>query len=223
MLPEAAKAAGIGQRLGGTPKAMSDGESGESLIPGSRFVDLKAGQAVLWTGDMLHRGRTPAGRERLTLSCSWSRWNGIVSVHIFDRLIRQSSANLALRYAMHNLHIARCSAGINAPLPDYRDRTMLWKLDPAVREALPTEWMKTSWDRWLLTQNTTSERFMGPNPNFKEKVGEQKLQGLGKGSMIDGVGDGVSTEELLEAQAAAAERVRSVELDLAAAPAADDA
>ena len=64
---------------------------------------------------------------------------------------------------------------------------------------------------------------MGPNPNFKEKVGERKLQGLGKGSMIDGVGDGVSTEELIEAQAAAAERVRNVELDVATAPAAHDA
>ena len=32
-----------------------------------------------------------------TLSCSWSRWNGM-----------------------------------NSPLPDYRDRTMVWKLDPAV-------------------------------------------------------------------------------------------
>ena len=173
LLPEAAKRIGVGQRLGGTPKAMSDGESGESLIPGSRFVDLKAGQAVLWTGDMLHRGRTPAGRERLTLSCSWSRWNGI-----------------------------------NAPLPDYRDRTMVWKLDPKVRDALPTEWMKTAWDRWLLTQNTTSDRWMGPNPNFKEKEGERKLAGLGKGSMVEGVGDGVSTEELLEAKTAAADRIQ---------------
>jgi hypothetical protein len=180
ILPEAAKQAGIGQRLGGSSKGMSDGEGGESLIPGSRFVDLKAGQAVLWTGDMLHRGRTPEGPERLTLSCSWSRWNGI-----------------------------------NAPLPDYRDRTMVWKLDPAVRDALPTEWMKTSWDRWLLTQNTTADRWMGPNPNFKEKQGERKLHGLGKGSMIDGVGDGVSTDEVLELEAtkaAAAERVRHAEM-----------
>ena len=58
---------------------MSDGEGGESLIPGATFVDLKAGQAVLWTGDMLHRGRTPVNTERLTLSCSWSRWNGLNS------------------------------------------------------------------------------------------------------------------------------------------------
>ena len=79
LLPEGAKLEGHGSRLGGTPKAMSDGEGGESLIPGATFVDLKAGQAVLWTGDMLHRGRTPVNTERLTLSCSWSRWNGLNS------------------------------------------------------------------------------------------------------------------------------------------------
>ena len=77
LLPEGAKLEGHGSRLGGTPKAMSDGEGGESLIPGATFVDLKAGQAVLWSGDMLHRGRTPVNTERLTLSCSWSRWNGL--------------------------------------------------------------------------------------------------------------------------------------------------
>ena len=85
---------------------------------------------------------------------------------------------------------------------------MVWKLNPAVRDALPTEWMRTAWDRWLLTQNTTADRWMGPNPNFKEKEGGRKLKGVGKGSMIEGVGDGVSTEELLEAKAAAADRVQ---------------
>ena len=88
---------------------------------------------------------------------------------------------------------------------------MVWKLDPKVREALPTEWMKTSWDRWLLTQNTTSDRWMGPNPNFKEKEGERKLSGLGNGGMVGGVGDGVSTDEIVEAaKLAAAERVGAV-------------
>ena len=26
-----------------------------------------------------------------------------------------------------------------------------WQLDPVVREALPYEWMKTTWDRWAET------------------------------------------------------------------------
>ena len=34
--------------------------------------------------------------------------------------------------------------------------------------------MKTSWDRWLLTQNITAERWGGPNPNFKEKEGGER-------------------------------------------------
>ena len=143
------------------PTAATDSGS-SSLMPDSRFINLKAGQALLWTGDMLHRGRTPAGQERLTLSCSWSKWN----------------------------------ACMHAPPPDYRDRTVAWKLEPAVRAALPTEWMRTAWDRWVQTQNTTAERWMGPNPNFKEKEGVQTLRGSGEGSMVGGVGDGVSSSSV---------------------------
>lgn len=36
-----------------------------------------------------------------------------------------------------------------APVADVRHA---WQLDPAVREALPYEWMKTAWDRWAETQ-----------------------------------------------------------------------
>ena len=38
---------------------------------------------------------------------------------------------------------------------------MVWKLDPKVREALPTEWMKTSWDRWKMLQGNQT-----PLPKF---------------------------------------------------------
>lgn len=85
LLPAAAKQVGVGVRCGGTPQAMSGSrpggggaDSGVSLMPRARFVDLRAGQALLWSGDLLHRGRTPVSAgERLTLSCSWSRWNGV--------------------------------------------------------------------------------------------------------------------------------------------------
>merc|ERR1712217_998879 len=96
---------------------MSEGRGGQSLMPGATFVVLQPGQAVIWNGDMLHRGRTEKGVERLTLSCSWSRWNGC-----------------------------------NVPPPPVIDSTVRWKLDSVVRDALPTAWMKLSWDRWLLTQ-----------------------------------------------------------------------
>ena len=29
---------------------------------------------------------------------------------------------------------------------------MAWQLDPAVREALPHEWMKTAYDRWAVNR-----------------------------------------------------------------------
>jgi ectoine hydroxylase-related dioxygenase (phytanoyl-CoA dioxygenase family) len=36
--------------------------------------------------------------------------------------------------------------------PAVADARNAWQLDPVVREALPHEWMKTSWDRWAETQ-----------------------------------------------------------------------
>ena len=36
--------------------------------------------------------------------------------------------------------------------PSVADVRHAWQLDPAVREALPHEWMKTAWDRWAETQ-----------------------------------------------------------------------
>ena len=48
-----------------------------------------------------------------------------------------------------------------------RDRTVAWKLNPAIRAALPTEWMRRSWDRWLVTQQVDGDRWMGPNPAYK--------------------------------------------------------
>lgn len=36
--------------------------------------------------------------------------------------------------------------------PKVEDARMAWQLDPAVREALPHEWMKKAWDRWAATR-----------------------------------------------------------------------
>lgn len=73
---------------------------------------------------------------------------------------------------------------------------MAWKLVPAVRAALPTPWMRLAWDRWRATQNTTSDRWVGPNPAFRERRDGQgmRLSGLGReGGMEGGVGDGVTS------------------------------
>ena len=43
-----------------------------------------------------------------------------------------------------------------------------WQLDPAVREALPHEWMKTTWDRWAETVklgDTLEDRYTGYDIN----------------------------------------------------------
>ena len=48
--------------------------------------------------------------------------------------------------------------------PAVADARSAWQLDPAVREALPHEWMKTAWDRWAATQklgDTLEDRYAG--------------------------------------------------------------
>ena len=46
--------------------------------------------------------------------------------------------------------------------PSVADARHAWQLDPAVRAALPHEWMKTAWDRWSETQklgDTLEDRY----------------------------------------------------------------
>ena len=48
--------------------------------------------------------------------------------------------------------------------PSVADVRHAWQLDPAVREALPHDWMKTAWDRWAETQklgDTLEDRYPG--------------------------------------------------------------
>jgi hypothetical protein len=48
--------------------------------------------------------------------------------------------------------------------PAVADARNAWQLDPAVREALPHEWMKTAWDRWAETSklgDTLEDRYAG--------------------------------------------------------------
>lgn len=46
--------------------------------------------------------------------------------------------------------------------PKVEDARMAWQLDPAVREALPHEWMKVAYDRWAVTRklgDTLEDRY----------------------------------------------------------------
>jgi hypothetical protein len=42
--------------------------------------------------------------------------------------------------------------GLSDEEPKVEDARMAWQLDPAVREALPHEWMQTAYDRWAATR-----------------------------------------------------------------------
>lgn len=46
--------------------------AGGAPMPGAVAVSLKAGQAVFWTGALLHRGNMRQDRERTTLECHWT-------------------------------------------------------------------------------------------------------------------------------------------------------
>ena len=45
---------------------------GGSPMPGAVSINLKAGQAVFWTGALLHRGNMRHDKERTTLECHWA-------------------------------------------------------------------------------------------------------------------------------------------------------
>lgn len=48
--------------------------------------------------------------------------------------------------------------------PSVADARRAWQLDPAVRSALPNEWMKVAWDRWAETKklgDTLEDRYAG--------------------------------------------------------------
>lgn len=46
--------------------------SGGKPMPGAVAINLKAGQAVFWTGALLHRGNMRYDKERMTLECHWA-------------------------------------------------------------------------------------------------------------------------------------------------------
>lgn len=69
---------------------------------------------------------------------------------------------------------SRWSAPSPEKEPSVADARSAWQLDPAVREALPHEWMKTAWDRWAQTQklgDTLEDRY-APYDIGRIKAGE---------------------------------------------------
>jgi hypothetical protein len=73
--------------------------------------------------------------------------------------------------------------------PPVADARHAWQLDPAVREALPHEWMKTAWDRWAETQRL--------GETLEDRYAEFDLRRIKAGEVLGWRGE-------LERQAAAA-------------------
>lgn len=112
-----------------TGTAMTGGvngnHSGDSIMPGAQVVPIKSGQTVFWNGNGLHRGRTSEGVERISLAGGWAG----------------PPPGGWAGYEPTDAQQDQFPAGI-----------IQWKLNPAYRDALPSEWMKISWDRWLSVQ-----------------------------------------------------------------------
>ncbi len=88
---------------------------GGKPMPGAVAVKLKAGQAVFWTGALLHRGNMRQDKERMTLECHWAcpppvapprgpnGWFGPVSKHwLLKNGVRDSFNSSVMKQAYDN-------------------------------------------------------------------------------------------------------------------------
>lgn len=73
--------------------------------------------------------------------------------------------------------------------PKVTDARWAWQHDPAVREALPHEWMKTAWDRWAETEKL--------GDTLEDRYAEWDIKNIKSGQVVGWRGE-------LEKQAAAA-------------------
>ena len=86
-----------------------DGKSGHAPMPDAVPIRLKAGQGLVRNGVTIHRGRTKADKERLTMSWGWSKGSSGEWMHTGAQLMsspertRRCAANLKLP------HISRAS------------------------------------------------------------------------------------------------------------------
>jgi hypothetical protein len=80
-------------------------------------------------------------------------------------------------------------SGTSTEEPSVADARFVWQSDPAVREALPHEWMKTAWDRWAEKQKL--------GDRLEDRYSEFDIQQIKTGKELGWRGE-------LERQAAAA-------------------
>jgi hypothetical protein len=105
---------------------------GESILPNVTAVRLRAGELMIRDGKNVHRGHSQRTGERLTLAGGWggSRPGAVGSSVLSGGEQGESQVTDVRGY---------------------------WQLDPAVREALPTEWMQLAYDRWRVKNHAGEE------------------------------------------------------------------
>jgi hypothetical protein len=98
----------------------------QAVLPGATALRLRAGECFIRSGITIHRGHAQASGERLTLA-------GGLSGEPVPKVDGKETS-----VAVEN----------NLDVRHY------WQLDPVLREALPTQWMKDSYDRWRVKQKS---------------------------------------------------------------------
>lgn len=93
---------------------------GSSILPNVTAIRLRAGELMIRDGKNIHRGHAQKTGERLTLAGGWSGPGPGTS------------------------SVLNGEEG-KSQVTDVRN---FWQLDPAVRESLPTEWIKKYYDKW---------------------------------------------------------------------------
>jgi hypothetical protein len=72
-------------------------------------------------------------------------------------------------------------SGPSDEVPAVADVRNAWQLDPAVREALPHDWMKVAWDRWAGTQKL--------GPALEDRYPGYDIENIKAGEVVGWRGD----------------------------------
>jgi hypothetical protein len=114
----------IGHYNGDLSTATAAGLTMHSELDGGVVVHAEPGDCIFWNGDCIHRGFNRADVERRTLACNYDAWDP-----------RQTVESVAVRGGSLS-----------------QQANWVWRCEPRVGEAMPTEFLKEAWRRWRLCQ-----------------------------------------------------------------------
>eukprot|EP01050_Picozoa_sp_SAG11_P013330 SAG11_NODE_1548_length_4703_cov_6.701564_4_plen_250_part_00 len=134
-------------RHGAGEPLLPSGRQSPPPMPGGVPVVLRKGEAVIYSGLLLHHGCTTASAERLCLAGNWC-------VRVPDLMHDRARTCAFVACPAHPGRAVaqnfRNSVGGN-DMPSLLDARLSHQMRPEVRAALPTRWMQRAWDRWMLT------------------------------------------------------------------------